>query len=50
MEVYERVSSDLNFVQREKQIRKFWEKEGIFEKSVELRDGCENAKMSRKDG
>ena len=42
MEVYEKVSTSLNFVEREKATREFWEKEGVFEKSIEAREGCEN--------
>ena len=33
--MYEKVSPDLNFVDREKQVTEFWEKNHIFEKSVE---------------
>ena len=39
-EVYEKVSTSLNFVEREKATRAFWEKNGIFEKSISLREGC----------
>ncbi|MBP3267942.1 MAG: isoleucine--tRNA ligase, partial [Ruminococcus sp.] len=35
--MYKKVSTDLNFVQREKQIEKFWEENKIFEKSIESR-------------
>ena len=35
--MYEKVSSNLNFVEREKAIEKFWHDNGIFEKSVEHR-------------
>ena len=31
--MYEKVSTDLNFVDREKQVEKFWKDEKIFEKS-----------------
>ena len=40
MEIYEKVSTNLNFVEREKATRRFWEENKIFEKSIE----------SRKDG
>ena len=40
MEIYEKVSTNLNFVEREKETRKFWEENKIFEKSID----------SRKDG
>ncbi len=33
--MYEKVPSDQNFVEREKQVEAFWEKEHIFEKTVE---------------
>ena len=35
--VYEKVSSDMNFVDREKNVEKFWEENHIFEKSMENR-------------
>ena len=35
--LYDKVSGDLNFVEREKQVERFWEERGIFEKSVETR-------------
>ena len=37
--MYKKVSKDLNFVDREKEIEKFWEENGIFEKSMKERDG-----------
>ena len=37
MEIYEKVSTNLNFVEREKQTRKFLEQNGVFEKSSESR-------------
>lgn len=36
---YKKVDSDLKFVEREKQIKKFWEENKIFEKSVEKSKG-----------
>ena len=33
--MYKKVAADLNFVQREKQIEKFWKDNSIFEKSGE---------------
>ena len=42
MEIYEKVPTNLNFVEREKATRKFWEQNGIFEKSITEREGCEN--------
>ncbi|WP_409016674.1 isoleucine--tRNA ligase [Anaerostipes caccae] len=37
--MYKKVSSDLNFVDREKQIVEFWKEHKIFEKSIEERKG-----------
>ena len=42
MELYEKVSTSLNFVEREKETRSFWEENKIFEKSIESRNGKEN--------
>lgn len=39
--MYNKVSSDLNFVAREKEIEKFWDEHHIFEKSIENRKNCE---------
>ena len=38
--MYEKVSSDLNFVDREKNVGKFWRNQQIFEKSMKAREGC----------
>ncbi|MBO6259590.1 MAG: isoleucine--tRNA ligase [Lachnospiraceae bacterium] len=38
--MYSKVSADLNFVEREKEIEKFWKDNRIFEKSIEQREGC----------
>ena len=35
--IYKKVPTDLNFVEREKEIEKFWDEAGIFEKSIEDR-------------
>ena len=35
--MYEKVSTDLNFVDREKKVEKFWKDEKIFEKSIDSR-------------
>ncbi|MFA9377091.1 MAG: isoleucine--tRNA ligase [Lachnotalea sp.] len=35
--MYEKVSTNLNFVEREKKTEKFWEEENIFEKSIDSR-------------
>ncbi|MCP1102367.1 isoleucyl-tRNA synthetase [Aequitasia blattaphilus] len=37
--MYKKVSTDLNFVEREKEVEKFWKDNEIFEKSVEERKG-----------
>ncbi len=37
--MYQKVETNLNFVQREKQIEKFWKENKIFEKSLDLRKG-----------
>lgn len=35
--VYQKVPTDLNFVEREKKVEKFWADHQIFEKSIESR-------------
>ena len=40
MIMYKQVSTDLNFVEREKNVEKFWEENRIFEKSMENRSQC----------
>ena len=37
--MYEKVSTDLNFVDREKNVGKFWRNQKIFEKSMKAREG-----------
>ncbi len=37
--MYEKVSTNLNFVEREKNIGKFWRNQKIFEKSMKIREG-----------
>ena len=39
--MYEKVSANLNFVDREKKIEEFWKENKIFEKSIEEREGGE---------
>ena len=39
--LYNKVSTDLNFVERENRTEKFWKENRIFEKSMEQREGCE---------
>ena len=38
--MYKKVTTDLNFVPREKEVLEFWKENKIFEKSVELRKGA----------
>ena len=38
--MYDKVSTDLKFVDREKQVLTFWKEDHVFEKSVELRKGA----------
>ena len=38
--MYNKVSTDLNFVQREKEVEKFWKDNDIFRKSIKEREGC----------
>ena len=35
--MYKKVSADLRFVEREKEVEKFWKENRIFEKSMENR-------------
>ncbi len=37
MAMYKKVSTDLNFVEREREVLDFWKKNGIFEKSIDER-------------
>ncbi|NJD03656.1 MAG: isoleucine--tRNA ligase [Ruminiclostridium sp.] len=37
--MYKKVTTDLNFVQREKEILKYWKENKIFEKSLKFREG-----------
>ena len=38
--MYKKVSSDMNFVERENAVEKFWNDNKIFEKSMREREGC----------
>lgn len=38
--MYKKVSTNLNFVEREKETAKFWKDNDIFKKSMEQREGC----------
>ena len=35
--MYEKVSTNMNFVEREKNVEKFWQENDIFKKSIESR-------------
>ncbi len=37
--MYSKVNTDLNFVEREKEIERFWKEDGIFEESLRIREG-----------
>ena len=39
--MYEKVDTNLNFVDREKEVEKFWKEKDIFRKSMENRKGCD---------
>ena len=38
--MYQKVDTDLKFVDREKEVEKFWDDHEIFQKSMEKREGC----------
>ncbi|MCI8402182.1 MAG: isoleucine--tRNA ligase [Lachnospiraceae bacterium] len=38
--MYDKVSTDLKFVDREKEVERFWKENHIFEKSIKKREGC----------
>ena len=38
--MYDKVPTDLKFVEREKEVEKFWEDEHIFEKSIKMREAA----------
>ena len=38
--MYDKVSTNLNFVEREKKVENFWKEKNIFKKSIDLREGC----------
>ena len=41
MSIYTKVDTTMNFVDREKEVAKFWKEEDIFRKSMANREGCE---------
>ena len=38
--MYRKVSTDMDFVSREKDVLKFWKENDIFHKSNQIREGC----------
>jgi len=38
--MYQKVSTDLNFVDREKEVEKFWKDNDVFRQSMKIREGC----------
>ena len=39
--MYNKVSTGMNFVEREKEVEKFWKDKDIFRKSIKLREGAQ---------
>ena len=39
--MYKKVDTTMNFVEREKEIVKFWKENGVFNESVEKNEGCD---------
>ncbi|MBR1760400.1 MAG: isoleucine--tRNA ligase [Schwartzia sp.] len=39
--MYQKVDTNLNFVEREKEVLDFWKEEGIAQKAVDQREGCD---------
>ena len=40
--MYQKVDTDLKFVDREKEVEKFWDDHEIFQKSMDEKEGCRN--------
>ncbi len=38
--MFKKVSTDMNFVEREKSVEQFWKENDVFNKSLKLREGC----------
>ncbi len=38
--MYDKVSANMNFVERERKVAEFWKEHDIFKKSIEFREGC----------
>ena len=38
--MYSKVNTDMNFVEREKEVEEFWKEDNTFKKSMEQREGC----------
>ena len=43
--MFKKVTTDMNFVEREKQVEQFWKDEDIFKKSMKLREGSKIRKI-----
>ena len=39
--MYSKVDTNLDFVTREKEVEEFWKKEGIAQKAIDQREGCD---------
>ena len=39
--MYKKVDTNLNFVEREKEIREFWKAHDIAQKAIDQREGCD---------
>ena len=39
--LYQKVDTNLNFVEREKEVLDFWKQNGIAQKAVDQREGCD---------
>ncbi|MCD8098906.1 MAG: class I tRNA ligase family protein, partial [Lachnospiraceae bacterium] len=38
--MYAKVNTDMNFVEREKEVERFWKEDDTFRKSIKMREGC----------
>ena len=45
--MYKKVSTDMNFVGREKEVEAFWKEHDIFQKSMEEKEGCPEYTLRR---
>lgn len=44
--MYSKVNTDMNFVEREKEVEQFWKEDNTFKKSMEQREGCPTYTLS----